>query len=111
MRQKEKDGNSLVKELKENGSASGEEPKPHGWQELLEEMFSRVKELKDDVRASDQRIGQEAQEEQKEQKEAYVSGGRERVDDEQSAFVALLLGIRKNVRESHEKGEGRTTIS
>ena len=55
------------KELKDNGNDSGQEPKEKGWQELLEEMFSRVKELKEDVRTSDQRTGKDAQEEHKEQ--------------------------------------------
>ena len=54
---------SLVKELKENGSASRQEPKEQGWQEMLEENFSRVKEIKGNVRSSDQRVGKEAEEE------------------------------------------------
>ena len=36
-----------------------------GLHELLEEMFSRIKELREDVKASDQRIGNETQEERK----------------------------------------------
>ena len=74
--------------------------KEKGWQDLLEEMFSLVKEMKGNVRTSDQRIGKEAGEEQK---EVCVSGCREKIDEEQSAFVAQLLRIGRNVGESHEK--------
>ena len=67
-------------------------------------MFSQIKDLRADVKTGDQRTGKEAQdEEQKTQKKACESGRREKIEDEQSAFVARLLSIGKKDGESRVK--------
>ena len=103
---------SLAKNLKDNGNDSGQEPKEKGWQELLEEMFSRVKEQKEDVRTSDQRTGKDAQGRKQRTIRSWCGLGEgRRVDDEQRAFVAQLLGIWEECWRITCDGEGRRTIS
>ena len=67
-----------IKGWKENGNAKGKESNEKGWNDLLEEMFSRVKDLRDDVKTSDQRAGKEARKKNKknEKKLLDLEGGK-----------------------------------
>ena len=61
-----------VKERKENGNAKGQESKEKGCNDLLEEMFSRIKDVREDVKTRDQRAGKDAQEKEEKEKKNCV---------------------------------------